>query len=96
MLKKFIWKKLWKNGNFTLLNKPLEPYKLLQALSRQRLNFSHLNEHNFATISGILLTNSAFLMQKLKLLVNISCVNLCFPSKEQNSLKALVILTIHY
>ena len=47
MLKRFIWKKLWKNGNFTLLNKPLEPIKLLQALSTQRLNFSHLNKHKF-------------------------------------------------
>ena len=25
---KIYLEKLWKNGNFTLLNKPLEPYKL--------------------------------------------------------------------
>ena len=50
---------------------------------------------NFAIISRKRLIHSIVVMPKLKLPVTISCVALCFPIKEQNSLKASVILTIH-
>ena len=58
--------------------------------SKNRLN-EHLNEHNFAIIF-----HSVFVMPKLKLPVTISCASICFPNKERKSLKASVILTIHY
>lgn len=48
---------------------------------------------NFAIISRILSIHYAFIMSKLKLPATICCVALCFLKKEQNSLKALIILT---
>ena len=66
----------------------------IKLLNRVRLNFK-INI-NFTIISGILLIQSAFEMPKLKLLVTISCIALCFPNKERNFLKPSVILTILY
>ena len=69
----------------------------IKLLNRLRLNSIHLNEHKFRhnfrdTVNPY---NSAFVMPKLKL-PSMSWVALRFPNKEQNSLKASVILMIHY
>ena len=44
---------------------------------------------NFTIISGIQSTHCAVVIQKVKLSVTISCVVICFLSKEQNFLKNL-------
>ena len=65
-------------------------------LSRLRLTFSHLNEHKLHHNFRDTVNPFAVVILKLKLLVTISCVAICFLKKEQNSLKTSKIFIILY
>ena len=66
----------------------------IKFLNWRRLNFSHQDEHKFR--HNCWDTVNPFWLCNAETETTISCVALCFPNKERNSLKASVILTIHY